>query len=197
MTDEKKLKLIQESKDKAIYIYDQFRFNPEIHNNSKLFTAFKYLKEMMLMLDMLSNDSIESMPNCVQLIAQENTIIENEQSIEISTNLTGLMVNENDIEFVFNGFVPSEGYLKLRSQETEEGLKFFVENCVPISVSEKHDLCGYKYCDLTTTEYFSPGIYQIEKGTVIGIAISKNKHIDLTSLKEKQSIIVLNKKTCI
>lgn len=161
---------LQNIKDLATGIYDEMRFN-----NSKIsYKSFDNLRKINKGIEKIYDELEKAGVDCYKIIATEDTIIENEQKVEIKTNLTGF--NDNIMEdVIFNGYIPSDGYLIPRcNYSIYKGMIFSIRNIVPREVYEAHDVCGYHYCDPTSTRYFSPGIYKIEKGTPIGIAFIKN-----------------------
>jgi hypothetical protein len=147
---------------------------------------FQNIREIIKTLDVLTKDYLASLPNCFQIIAEEDTIVKNEEIVEVKTNISGEHFMESEFEIIFEGCIPSTGYLGLSSKLTEEGLKIFIKNKVPKKVWEEHDICGYHYCDPTTTCYFSPGVYQIEKGQPIGIIVKKSNELCQGDVIKKQ-----------
>lgn len=45
--------------------------------------------------------------------------------------------------------------------------------------------CGYHYNNPMTTRYLAPGVYRIEKNTIVGIGKSKQKEL-VRTIKEKR-----------
>jgi len=172
MTKEEKLKRLKEINDNLMSAYDRLRFNTNY--NRELGEAFDNVKRARELLDHVTKEYIDEMPSCFEVVVLQDVIIENEQTVEIKTNITGQHFDSQDVEVVFNGSIPSEGYIELSCTEEEWGMEVRARNNVPISVSESHK-DGYHYCDPTCIRYFSPGIYMIEKGTVIGVAMVKQK----------------------
>lgn len=160
---------LQRVRDLANEIYDEIRFNGKMFSRKTITDVQKFREGV----EILSQEIEQMTPECYKIIAIEDTIIENEQEVEIKTNLTGY--NDNLTRSVFfNGYIPSNGYLIPRCSYDNDCMNFYIKNTVPKKVCEDHDVCGYHYCDPTSTKYFSPGIYKIEKGTTIGIALIKN-----------------------
>lgn len=182
MLDEEKLKTIKEVQDRLIYVYDQFRFNSKTHYDHELTQAFMKTKESIQILNNLAVHYLKDMPNCFEVVVLQDTIIENQDTVELKTNITGKHFEDEDIEIVFNGYIPSDGYITLSYQEQEWGMEILAKNNVPTSALEGHGLAGYHYCDPTTTRYFSPGIYKIDRGTTIGFCIVKEKEKQKTKI---------------
>lgn len=181
MTDEERLRKVNEIKDYLLACFDFIRFNTNY--NPELKKSFANVKQALEVLQCLSDDYIDELPNCSKIIVLEDVVIENEQQVEVKTNITGLRIDSEEIEVSFKGYIPSEGSMELSFANKEWGLKILAKNNIPISVKEEHDVCGYHYSDPTSVKYFPPGIYKLEKGTVIGLITKKNKRFALEPKK--------------
>ena len=80
-----------------------------------------------------------------------------------------------DVELIFDGCIPSDGYIDLSHENQELGIQIMAKNNVPRKVMDEYDCCAYHFCDPTTSKYFEPGVYMFEKGTVIGVGIVRQK----------------------
>lgn len=173
MNEIERLKTIQSIRNKMIDVYDECRFNSD-HIKYDIFSAVKSAKAD---LDEIADSYISDMSNVQKIIVMEDVIIEPGQTCELVTNVTFEKMNEEEIEINFEGYVPTSGYLKLVSKYSDVGLRIYVKNVVP--KMEVDDKSGYHYCNPDSTRYFWAGVYKIEKGTVIGIMITKNKEHDI------------------
>lgn len=177
MTDVERLKTIQRIKDRMISIYDEYRFNSKETD----YQNFKKVQEMQELLNELVDDYVATFPSYVKVVATEDTIIEPGETVEIKTNITG---SQNLTDLVFEGYIPTAGRLVLSSIHEENGIEIYAKNNVPRSVFENNTE-GYHYCDPTTTRYFWAGVYQIQKGTTIGIAITKQNEKEDNQYNER------------
>ena len=163
-----KLKQLLKMKDMIIDIYDEYRFN----NANTNYQNFKKVKEMQSITDELINTYLTSHPEFTKVVVSKTVIIEPGQTLEVKTNITG---SHNVDDIIFEGFIPTSGYLEfLCSYNEKVGNEIFVKNTVKREVFENWNK-GYHYCDPTTTRYFDSGVYELKEGTVIGIAITKQK----------------------
>lgn len=183
MSNEKILKAIMEIKDNLIYSYDQLRLSEKVRYDSEFTKSFLKVKDSIKRLDDISKEYIDSMPNCFEIVVLKNTVVENEEEVEIKTNITGYHFEDEDVEFVFDGCIPSEGYIGLSCTKQKWGIEIKAKNNVPRKVMDEYETRGYHFCDPTTSKYFEPGVYMFTEGTVIGIGIihqkSKQRVMDL------------------
>ncbi len=173
MIDEKRLELIQEMKDRAYTIYDNLRFSSAVKDYKRQNESFDNIRDIMRTLDELTVSYLSTLPNCFQILVSENTIVHNEETVEVKTNISGVPLNKDDVEVILVGSIPSSGFLGLECEFSELGTKVFVKNKVPKKVWDEHDICGYHYCSPTITRYFSPGVYCLESGQPLGILVKK------------------------
>lgn len=166
-------------KNELIHIYDEMRFAKNID-----YRAFKKLKDRLISLSDAIELYIKKSDNCFQIKCLESAIIEPQDISELKTNVLGYHLEDTDI--VFDGSIPSAGYLELSHEDKEWGTNIYVKNNMPYKALEEWDNCGYHYNDPMTTRYFAPGIYQIEKNTTIGVGCSKDK--ELVNAIKKYSI---------
>lgn len=163
---EKKLKTVLELRNQTLKIYDSIRFCGQIsYEDFKIVEQQKKLSTELL---------AESMLGYMPVITTEECIIEPGETKELKTNIDEFPVDsieENKmLEFTHEGIICTYGYLSFYLvKDYEDGNKIMVTNNVPREVLENYDLCGYHYCDPTTTKYFLAGVYQIEKDKMIGI----------------------------
>lgn len=172
MTDEEKVKLLKEINDHLMSVYDKLRLS-NTNYNQEIYQAFDHTKKAKQLLDMVTKECIDEIPSAFEVIVLQDAVIENEQTVEVKTNITGKHFDEQEVEIIFNGSIPSEGYIELFCKEEEWGMEVRAKNNVPVSVAEEY--IGGPYCDPMCIKYFAPGTYMIEKGTVIGVAIPKQK----------------------
>jgi len=171
MTNEEIIKMLKETNDCLMSIYDRVRFNTNY--NPDLSRAVDDVKNARQLLDIVMQDMIREMPSCFEVIALQDTMIDNEQVVEVKTNITGRHFDGEEIEVIFNGSIPSAGYLEMSCQEEEWGMEIHARNSVPMSVAKER--VGGPFCTPDCIKYFAPGTYWISKGTVLGIAIVKQK----------------------
>jgi len=172
LNEEDNLKIVLGIKEKMFGICDEMHFN-----KSANYKTYLDITKSFEMVQQLENNIIEAAKNCHPIIALEDTIIETEAKVEIKTNITNSPIT-SDIEIIFTGSIPSFGFLTISSEKTDEGIKIFAKNEVPKSVEQTYDLCGSHYCNPMIPRYFAPGIYRIEKDSVIGVCIEKEKVVD-------------------
>ncbi len=169
MNSEMMRQLLQ-AKDRCLSVYDEFRFDLKRKDGGEVVT-FDKLKETITILNSLIKDYIDTMPYFFEIVATENIVIKNEETVEIKTNITGQLINAGEREFIFYGSIPSGGKLSLSSELTDGGVKIYARNDNSREMDEKYDLCVYHYNCPTDARSFGPGAYLIEKGQVIGIGI--------------------------
>ena len=155
--------------DKSVKVYDWLRLKS---NEGPIDEAWE-IRDGLFQLFLESYNKDE---NYQLIYATEDCIIHPGDTKEVKTNISQLIdeksIEDNqELEFTNEGIISTHGYLSFVLEKNYEiGNKIFVTNNVPKEVDEKYDLCGYHYCDPTITQYFPPGIYRIEEGTIIGIA---------------------------
>ncbi len=165
-------------KDELIHIYDGVRFAKDVDTK-----AFLKLKNRLERLNQLIYDYVKKSENCFPIICLNDQVIEPQDKCELITNVMGLHLN--DTEVVFDGCIPSAGYLQLSYEDKDYGTNIVVKNNMPREALHNCDICGYHYNDPMTTRYFAPGVYRIEKNTVVGIGKSKQKEL-VKTIKEKR-----------
>lgn len=128
------------------------------------------LKRLIMVLDKMHDELVnELVDSDFTVIALEDTIIPNEEIVEIKTNIPECLKNE-EFEVIFKG-ISSLGCLKMYSQKTEDGIKVFAENTVPEEVYDKYDLCVSSFSNPNSPDYVEAGLYQIKKDQVLGVAV--------------------------
>lgn len=157
-------------KDELIHVYDELRFAKNID-----YKAFQKVKNRLESLNDIIELYIKKSDNCFQIICLEDAYIEPQNSCELKTNVLGSHLQ--DTEVVFDGSIPSAGYLELSYEDKDWGTNINVKNNVPQEALEEWKNRGYHYNDPMTTRYFDSGIYQIKKSTVIGVGYSKDKEL--------------------
>ena len=185
------LNQILERRDDAFVQYDELRFNGSDDS---------YRKQGLILdsLTSLFSKAKEALGDYHLIHATEDLIIEPGVTKEIKTNINDILTffiaphasNNTTLEFTNKGIISTAGYLSF-SLETdyENGNKIYVTNHVPQSVKDEHDICGYHYCNPTTTWCFSPGIYKIEKGSLIGVAgLAKKELLNKQDTTRKRTI---------
>lgn len=148
LTKEEQLKLIHKIKNKVNYSYNKCCFE----NN--MCQEFNSMREIKNLLDALTNDIIEE-TNAKKIIALEDILIRPGETVEILTNISNILIDENK-EINFEGYLP-EYYLNI----INDGSKIKISNIIPREIFKRTD------------DYY--GVYQILKGTTIGILYNKNK----------------------
>ena len=157
-------------KDELMHIYDEMRFAKGID-----FKAFRKLKTRLESLNQLIDAYVKKSETCFPIICLENQVIEPQDKCELKTNVIGIRLDDSKV--VFDGSIPSAGYLQLSYEDKEWGTNIYVKNNMPREALENWDICGYHYNDPMTTRYFAPGVYRIEKNTTIGIGQSNDKEL--------------------
>lgn len=163
-------------KDELIYIYDELRSAKNID-----YKVFKKLKDRLKLLSEAIELYIKKSDDCFQILCLEDAYIEPQNSCELKTNVLGQHLQ--DTEIIFDGSIPSAGYLELSYENVDWGTNIYVKNNMPREALEDWDICGYHYNNPMTTKYIAPGVYQIEKNTIVGVAYSKDKKL-VNSIKE-------------
>ena len=172
------------ARDKSFKVLDYLRFKGSDGPFDEMEEIHDILSAMVW--EALSDD------NYSLITAIEDFVIKPGETKSIKTNLDNMpifSIEENkQLTFTNEGIISTHGFLSFDLvRNYENGNRIFITNNVPKEAEEKHDLCGYHYCDPKTTQYFGPGIYRIEKGTVIGIA-TVNKNLDYVPSKVKEKI---------
>lgn len=157
-------------KDELIHVYDELRFAKNID-----YKAFEKVSNRLKMLDEAIELYIKQSDNVFMIQCRYDTYIEPQESCELKTNVLGYHLQ--DTEIIFDGSIPSAGYLELSYKDKDYGTGIYVKNNMPREALENWDLCVYHPNNPTTTRYIAPGIYLIEKRTTVGIACSKNKEL--------------------
>lgn len=165
-------------KDELIHVYDELRFAKNIDTQ-----AFLKLKNRLETLTQLINAYIMKSENCFPIICLDDQVVEPQDKCELKTNVIGLHLE--DTEVIFDGSIPSAGYLQLSYEDKEWGTDISVKNNMPREALDNWDICGYHYNDPMTTRYFEPGVYMIEKNTIVGIGKSKQKEL-VNTIKSKR-----------
>ena len=168
------LKEILSLMDKSVKVYDWLRLKGHEGPVDEAWEIYEKLFFMFL-------ESYNKSQNYQFVHALEDCIIHPGETKEVKTDISeltaGKSIEDNKyFEFTNKGIISTLGYLSFNLEKNyENGNRMFVTNNVPKKIEEDYDLCGYYYCDPTSTQYFPPGIYRIEEGTVIGIAGSLGK----------------------
>ncbi len=165
-------------KDELIHVYDELRFAKDVDTK-----AFMKLKARLSRLSQLIDAYVNRSENCFPIVCLDNQVIEPQDKKELKTNVIG--VHLDDTEVIFDGSIPSAGYLQLSYEDKDWGTYILVKNNMPREALDNWDLCGYHYNDPMTKRYFAPGVYRIEKNTVVGIGKSKQKEL-VRTIKEKR-----------
>lgn len=168
--DDEQLKSVLYLKDDLIHVYDAMRFAKGIDYN-----AFKKLDIRLQLLNTAIEVYIEKSDYCFQIKCLDNQVIEPQDKCELKTNVIGLHLN--DTEVVFDGSIPSAGYLQLSYEDKDWGTNIIVKNNIPREALDNWDIAGYHYNNPLTTKYIAPGVYLIEKNTIIGVGCSPDKKL--------------------
>lgn len=148
LTKQEQLMLLHKIKNKVNCSYNKCCFE----NNSC--QEFNNMYEIKTLLDALANDMIEE-ANAIKIIVLEDILIRPGETVEVLTNISNILIDENK-EINFEGYLP-EYYLSV----INDGSKIKISNKIPREVFKKTD------------DYY--GVYQILKGTTIGILYNKKK----------------------
>lgn len=168
-------------KDELIHIYDELRFAKNVDRKATL-----KLKNRLKLLNESIELYIKSSDNCFQIFCLEDAYIKPQDICELKTNVLG--VHLQDTQIIFDGSIPQAGYLELFYEDKDWGTDIYVKNNMPIKALEDWN-SGYHYNDPMTTKYFAPGVYQIEKNTIVGIACSKDRELVKTIKKRYNNFI--------
>ena len=167
-------------KDELMQVYDALRFSNNVDSK-----AFFKLKNRLESLNKIIYSYIRRSENYFSIICIDNKLIEPKEQSELKTNITGIKLNTSKIIFV--GSIPSAGYLQLSYEQKNDTASILVKNNIEKN-SLISDTCGYHYNDPMTIRSFYPGIYEIEKGTIIGTGKSNDKML-VKSIKDSCRII--------
>jgi len=157
-------------KDELIHIYDELRFAKDID-----YKVFEKVKNRLKMLDEAIELYIQQSSDVFKIQCLENVYIEPQDSCELKTNVLGHHLQ--DAKIIFDGSIPSAGYLELSYEDKDYGTGIYVKNNMPRKALENWDICGYHPNNPTTTRYIAPGVYLIEKMTTVGIVCSKDQKL--------------------
>lgn len=155
-------------KDELIHVYDELRFTKDVDAQ-----VFYKVKDRLKLLDEAIDMYIKKSDDCFPIVCLESKVIEPQEKSLLRTNVMRFHLDTTKI--IFDGSIPSAGYLQLSYEEQEWGTDVSVKNNMPREALDNWDICGYHYNNPMTTRYIAPGVYMIEKGTVIGVAHSKDK----------------------
>lgn len=174
MKNSERLELIRKIKDAILIVYDALRISERKGYNEEIKEAALKTAEINELFDLLINDYIIcSYP----IIAIEDTIIETEETVEIKTGISDLLMNDNDMEFVFFESISSCGHLTVFQKSVNNKIKIFAKNERTKKDNMQCSVSNNDYYDPTITRCFEPGNYQIKKNTVIGMYIKKGKKL--------------------
>ncbi len=161
-----------------IHIYDEMRFAKNIDYN-----AFKKLSDRLKSISDAISSYVEKSENCFQIKCLERQVIEPQDKCELKTNVIGFHLGDSEV--IFDGSIPSAGYLQLSHEDKDWGTSILVKNNMPREALDNFDKCGYHYNDPMTTRYIAPGVYEIQKNIIVGIGKSKQKEL-VRAIKEKR-----------
>lgn len=168
-------------KDELIHIYDELRFAKNIDRR-----AFEKAKARLKLIDEAIMKYINKSDNCFPILCLENAIIEPQNTCKLKTNVIGYHLQ--DTEIIFDGSIPSVGYLELshedKDEDKERGTNIQVKNNMPRKALDDWDTCVYHYNNPMTTKYIEPGVYLIEKNTIVGVAYSEDEEL-VKTIKKK------------
>lgn len=185
MTNQENIKIMQKMNDRLFTIYDELRFDEKLQHNQGASIILKEVRELLVMINELKKNHISSNANIIEIKVMEDLIISPGEVLEVKTNITDTLFDRN-LEIIFEGSIPSDGFLTMFHIQNEKGIEIFVKNQVPTKVDGYDKLAIEPYCDVNTTRYFGSGNYRIEKGQIIGIGIRKERTIseELEFVKE-------------
>ncbi len=163
-------------KDELMHIYDEMRFAKGIDVK-----ALIKLQTRLGSLNQLIASYVKKSETCFSIICLENQVIEPQDKCELKTNVIGIHLDDSKV--VFDGSIPSAGYLQLSHEDKEWGTNIYVKNNMPRESSKNWDIGEYYYNNPMSTHYLEPGVYQIEKNTTVGIGLSKDKELVKTIKK--------------
>ena len=98
----------------------------------------------------------------------------------MKTNVLGYHLKDTDV--VFAGSIPSAGYLELSYENKEWGINIYVKNNMPYKALEEWN-SGYHYNNPMRIKYTAPGVYMLNKYTIVGVGRSEDKEL-VKSIKE-------------
>lgn len=168
-------------KDELIHIYDELRFAKDID-----YKVFEKVKNRLQSLSETIELYIKKSDECFQILCLEDAYIEPQDRCELKTNILGNHLR--DTEIIFDGSIPSAGYLELSYEDKDWGTGIYVKNNMPREALENWDICGYHYNNPMTTRYIAPGVYQIEKRTTVGVAYCQDKEL-VKTVKQNTPVI--------
>ena len=152
-------------KDELVYIYDELRF-------SSLATSYKSFDLVRKRLEYVNAaiDKYVELNERTKIVCKRDLILRPGEEEEVITN----MLNDNLEDYIlsFEGYIPTEGPLKVSYDKPKNGI--FIRNMVNRDVYDKWDK-PYHYCDSSLTRVIPPAVYKIEEKTPIGIAIPRQK----------------------
>ncbi len=181
MNDEQRLQLIQRVRTLVKTAKDNVLFTQSGDKGK----AIDRLNVAMDILNNLTDDYMFGLCTVTQIYVSEDTVINNETTVEVPTSITGTREVTDASVFFFEGFIPSEGPLRPRAEYTEDGIKVFIENTIPQSVNDAYDLCVSPYNDKGDIFNFHAGEFMLKKGEVIGCKIKSTKSKETPKVKEK------------
>lgn len=167
-------------KDELIHIYDELLFAKGIN-----YRAFEKVKNRLESLSETIELYIKKSDDCFQIVCLDDAYIEPQNRCELKTNVRGNHLK--DTEIIFDGSIPSAGYLELSYEDQDWGTDIYVKNNMPRDALENFD-GGYHYNNPMTIKFFAPGVYRVEKMTTVGIACSKDKEL-VKSIKQNTNTI--------
>lgn len=157
-------------KDELIHVFNELKFAQSID-----YKAFEKVRNRLKMIDDAIEMYIRQSDDVFRIQCLENAYVEPQDTCELKTNVLGYHLE--DTQVIFDGSIPSAGYLELSREDKEYGTRICVKNNMPRNALEEWDVCGYHPNSPLTTRYIEPGVYLIEKMTTVGIACSKNKEL--------------------
>ncbi len=156
-----------------MYLYENMR--NKNHRYQDLLTLKCKIEEIRNFAQVL----MTSIPDCYQIVVQEDCMIETGKLVEVQTTMTGY---PDDISSNINyiGFLPSRGYLKpICRYDQEEGMRFFMK-----SIMSKDETANHSCWDKIGVQMTSQGIYQVDYGVVIGNVFVKNRKLEFDNAKK-------------
>ena len=174
MSKKERLLILQYMLDILMYSYENKR------ERNHRYLDLRTLKCKMGKIRNYAQVLMTSIPDCYQIVVQEDCMIETGKLVEVQTTMTGYPEDiSSNINYI--GFLPSRGYLKpICRYNQEEGMRFFMK-----SIMSKDNYGDSDYCwDKAGIQLVAPNVYQIEQGVIIGIAFVKNMKLEFYNTKK-------------
>ena len=169
------LKKLQSIRDELLTLYGDYKGNTDSYYKVNEHEYFKGIEGIVDDLESLSIKYLDNERDCFPIRLMEDVIINNNEIIELKTNITGLPLSNNIEEIITEGFLPSKGNISIIREDDELLVKLYLKNSFLQDKTTSYSKKRPFYNNINTIKAYKDGMYKIEKDTIIGVGYVKKE----------------------